>query len=418
MGTLVVLQHASYPRRATLRCALMNSAINALPNWLSAAKSFQYLHSVLTILAEREAARDQARSLARQVSASKRALTKSDGLAFHYSVCVGCNPENASRNRYIQLEAYDRTRVIVSTQGLEGRYLNANWVLERSGHKWWIATQAPLPSTIYAFLSLIVHPSACAGPEFTIQTDPQIRLPFKSRVRTVVQLTRDFEGGRRKAHAYFPSEVGKSMVITPEEGCTTPAFKVTLLESRSFPEARCIQSTVSVALVNDQDAAAEEATQDGSKNYHGESHVIFRHMLYTSWPDHGVPNKKEQASVISFAQLVDSVNKDTTYVSQTEGTIDPDPPIIVGCSAGIGRTGSFIVLNSLLRSFGRLPATSFPTPISSLPPSPLGPLPASLANDLVAQEVDSLRDQRPRMVERDEQVLFIYDALTAALGAS
>jgi len=384
----------------------MNSAVSAVPDWLSAAKSFPYLFSVLKILAEREATRDHARSLARQISANKRAPAKSDGLASHYSVCVGCSSENALRNRYIQLEPYDRTRVIASAQGLESRYLNANWVLERFGHKWWISTQAPLPNTIYTFLSLIVYPSASSAPEFTIQTDPQIRLPFQSRVRTVVQLTRNLESGRRKAHAYFPSEVGKSDVITPEEGCTTPPFKVTLLESRRFPEARCIQSTVSVTLVNDQ--GGETKTD----------RVVFRHMLYTSWPDHGVPSREEQASVISFAQLVDSVNKDTTYVSETEGSINPDPPIIVGCSAGIGRTGSFIALSSLLRSFGRLPATSFPTPISSLPPSPLGPLPASLANDLIAQEVDSLREQRPRMVERDEQVLFIYEALTAVLSKS
>ncbi|KAF8347060.1 protein-tyrosine phosphatase-like protein [Amanita rubescens] len=353
----------------------MNSAISAVPDWLSAAKSFPYLFSVLKILAEREATRDHARSLARQVLANKRVPAKSDGLASHYSVCVGCSSENAPRNRYIQLEPYDRTRVIASAQGLESRYLNANWVLERFGHKWWISTQAPLPNTVYTFLSLIVYPSASSAPEFTIQTDPQIRLPFQSRVRTVVQLTRNFESGRRKAHAYFPSEVGKSDVITPEEGCTTPAFKVTLLESRSFPEARCIQSTVSVTLVDGQGGETKTGRVPG---------------------------------VISFAQLVDSVNKDTTYVSETEGSINPDPPIIVHS----------LPLSSLLRSFGRLPATSFPTPISSLPPSPLGPLPASLANDLIAQEVDSLREQRPRMVERDEQVLFIYETLTAVLSKS
>ena len=391
----------------------MSSAVDAMPDWLSAATSASYLGFVIKTLAGREAIRDKARSLSRQVSANRGASPSE--LSTHYSVRVGCGPENALRNRYYQLEAYDRTRVIASGQGLDGRYLNANWVLERYGHKWWIATQAPLPSTVYAFLSLIVYASARPPPEFTIQADPQIRLPFQSRIRTVVQLTQIFENGRRKAHRYFPSEVGRSLVITPEEGCTTPAFKVTLLESRSLPEAHCTLSTVSIVPVNDQGAAAKEGTQADDENQET-GRVVFRHMLYTSWPDHGVPDKQEQSSLIAFARLVDSVNRDTTYV--TDNTVDPDPPVIVGCSAGIGRTGSFIAMSSILRSLGRLSAASSPTPISSLPPSPLGPLPARLANDLIAQEVDSLREQRQRMVERDEQALFIYEALAAALRAT
>ena len=391
----------------------MNSAVDPIPDWLGAATSASYLGFVIKTLAGREAIRDKARSLSRQVSANRGASTsKLEELSTHYSVRVGCGPENALRNRYYQLEAYDRTRVIASGQGLDGRYLNASWVLERYGHKWWIATQAPLPSTIYAFLSLIAYASARLAPEFTIREDPQIRLPFQSRIRTVVQLTQTFENGRRKAHEYFPSEVGRSLVITPEEGCTTPAFKVTLLESRSFPEAHCILSTVSIVPVNDQGTAAKEANlADGENKETGQ--VVFRHMLYTSWPDHGVPGKEEQTSLIAFARLVESVNKDTTYV--TEGTADPDPPVIIGCSAGVGRTGSFIAISSILRSLGQLSAASSPTPISLLPPSPLGPLPARLPNDLVAQEVDSLREQRQRMVERDEQVLFIYESLAAAL---
>ncbi|KAK2461520.1 hypothetical protein APHAL10511_005983 [Amanita phalloides] len=394
----------------------MNAA-EAIPGWLSAAGSVQYLSFVLRSLTEREAIRDNARALSRRhvSSPNRRGMsfnpTQRKGLHVHYSVSVGCQPENALRNRYYQLEPYDRSRVVVvAGQGSERRYVNASWILERAGHKWWIATQAPLPSTAHAFLSLIAQPSARLATGFEIQIDPQAQSPFLSRVRTVVQLTQNFEGGRRKAHAYFPSDIGKSLVITPEEGCTTPAFQVTLLESRSFPEAHCIQSTVSVVPVD----AASEGTSKPDDGENDSRQVVFRHMLYTSWPDHGVPSREDQASIIAFAQLVDAVNRDT----QSGDANDSDPPVIVGCSAGVGRTGSFIALSSLLRSLGRLPDASFPMSISSLPPSPLGPLPTRLADDLVAQEVDFLREQRPRMVERDEQVLFIYEALASALGAT
>ncbi|KAF8640716.1 hypothetical protein AX17_000368 [Amanita inopinata Kibby_2008] len=412
-----------------------------VPDWLAAAGSVSYLKFVLKTLTERESLRDVARSVSRrQVPSPGRRptprfspsrVTKQPtlkGTPAHYSVVVGCQPENALRNRYYQLEPYDRTRVVVGGgQGSEGRYLNASWVLERSGHKWWIAAQAPLPSTAHAFLSVILRSPACPPREQLNSTSLQPHLPSQRRVRTVVQLTQNFESGRRKAHAYFPSEVGKSLVITPEEGCTTPALKVTLLGTRSFDEAHCIQSTVSVVPVHRPASAL--SSHDGQRDventngdeYYGEEvvseRVVFRHMLYTSWPDHGIPNKEDQASIISFVRLVDSTNRDISGLTHSEvAELDPDPPVMVGCSAGIGRTGSFISISSLLRSLGQLPPASFPTPASVLPPSPLNSLPAVLADDLVAQEVDFLREQRPRMVERDEQVLFIYEALAIGLG--
>ncbi len=93
-----------------------------------------------------------------------------------------------------------------------------------------------------------------------------------------------------------------------------------------------------------------------------------------------------------------------------EGFAD-DPPIVAGCSAGVGRTGAFIALSSLLRSHKVLSPAKEPSPPQVLPPSPIGPLPKSVENDAVVKEIDSLREQRPGMVQRDEQVRLIYEML-------
>ena len=63
----------------------------------------------------------------------------------------------------------------------------------------------------------------------------------------------------------------------------------------------------------------------------------FTQFHFTSWPDHGVP--KFATSLISFIRRVQkSHNKDLGI------------PLLVHCSAGVGRTGTFIFLDAMLES--------------------------------------------------------------------
>jgi len=350
----------------------------------------------------------------------------------HYSVAVGGNRQNNASNRYADVVPYDRTRVIVQWPSTDaktdkegdrnGRYLNANWVLGRQGKKWWIATQAPLRQTAHAFLSLILQPNVCPPPALLSSHSKDsfcVQAPTKtSRVRTVVQLTQNIENGHEKAVPYFPSEVGSSFLIQPKAGCDVPALKVTLLATKSIEHAHCIQSTVSIVpMPHRPGCAAKDVTRGNDAT--DDEQVIFQHLLYLSWPDHGVPNVEDRASLLTFIRLVESTNRDISLCTIHPGAspdhacteLDLDPPIIVGCSAGIGRTGSFIALSSLLRASGFLPPPLRPTPSSVLPPSPLGPLPDDAINDVVVQEIDSLREQRPGMVQRPEQAALIYQVL-------
>ncbi|XP_062860865.1 receptor-type tyrosine-protein phosphatase O isoform X2 [Trichomycterus rosablanca] len=61
------------------------------------------------------------------------------------------------------------------------------------------------------------------------------------------------------------------------------------------------------------------------------------HFNYTSWPDHGVPTVNAIESILQFVQLV------RQQVNRTKG------PVIVHCSAGVGRTGTFIALDRLMQ---------------------------------------------------------------------
>jgi protein-tyrosine phosphatase len=322
----------------------------------------------------------------------------------HYSVAAGY--ENMRGNRYSDFEPYDRTRVVVGIDeersvgtgdAPQGRYLNASWVRELFGGKWWIATQAPLPHTAHAFLSAILQAVTRPPPLLDPSTHSQT-----CRIRTVVQLTQNFENGRLKAHPYFPAVDGQCWVVPPEQGVSAPPLKVTLLDTKNIPEVHYIQSTVSIVPISSTNQEQEP--------------VIFRHMMYTAWPDHGVPEPDDRASLLAFIRLVDRSNKDISNQPHNN-ELHPDPPIMVNCSAGIGRTGSFIALCSLLRVYDLFASGRSPmSPVLPLPASPLGPLPGDFKDDLVAQEVDSLREQRPGMVQRDEQIVLIYEVLAAAFS--
>lgn len=424
------------------------------PSWLEVATcSDKHINNVLRVLAARESRRYAARAISQQrpldPSESIPILKPRSALASflrrepdvqphhveHYSVAAGVHEDNRGMNRYLDIIPYDRTRLVVQEDKdhpqeqpgtLHGRYLNANWVMERFGHKWWIATQAPLRNTAHAFLSVMLQP---------IVRPPHADPPQSktSRIRTVVQLTLNFESGRKKADPYFPSEVGKSLLVPPEEGCSMPALKVTTLDQREFKKAHCVQSTVSISPYHHPaQRTSKESRRRGSgqtdQDHSGGAdvgEVIFRHLLYLSWPDHGVPEPEDRDSLLEFIKLVDHINRDKSHCSihfpaspdHVCPELDPDPPIIVGCSAGVGRTGSLIALSSLLRNYGfLLPAQS--TAATIIHDSPLGPLPNDLKDDLVLQEIDSLREQRPGMVQRNEQTLLIYEVLSDAFANS
>jgi len=60
----------------------------------------------------------------------------------------------------------------------------------------------------------------------------------------------------------------------------------------------------------------------------------IKQLLFTAWPDHGVPD--HPAPFLMFLRRVKALNP-------------PDcGPMIVHCSAGVGRTGCFIVIDSML----------------------------------------------------------------------
>nr|XP_020469101.1 receptor-type tyrosine-protein phosphatase O isoform X2 [Monopterus albus] len=99
------------------------------------------------------------------------------------------------------------------------------------------------------------------------------------------------------------------------------------------------------------------------------------HLNYTSWPDHGVPTVNAIESILQFVHIV-----------RQQANRSKDP-IIVHCSAGVGRTGTFIALDRLMQHIREHEFA-----------------------DILGM-VSEMRSHRLSMVQTEEQYVFIHQCV-------
>uniref|UniRef100_A0A670YH56 Phosphatidylinositol phosphatase PTPRQ n=1 Tax=Pseudonaja textilis TaxID=8673 RepID=A0A670YH56_PSETE len=131
------------------------------------------------------------------------------------------------------------------------------------------------------------------------------RMVWETRAKTIVMLTQCHEKGRIRCHQYWP-----------EDNIPVTVFG----------------DIVITKLV--EDTQIDWTIRDLKIEKHGDC-MMVRQCNFTAWPEHGVP--ETSASLVHFAKLVrGSRSHDNT-------------PIIVHCSAGVGRTGVYIALDHLIQ---------------------------------------------------------------------
>ncbi|PNF33815.1 Tyrosine-protein phosphatase non-receptor type 9 [Cryptotermes secundus] len=203
---------------------------------------------------------------------------------------------NLPKNRYTDVLCYDDCRVLLSQ--IDGDpcsdYINANFVDGYKQKNAFISTQGPLSKTACDFW----------------------RMVWEQQVLVVVMTTRVVERGRTKCAQYWE----------PEEGgaATYGTFKVT---------------TASVEEHTDYIVTSLKLT-----NLKTDERREVSHHQFTSWPDYGVPH-----SALAMLDFLDRVrqqqSKMVTALGDTWAGHPRGPPIVVHCSAGIGRTGTFCTLD-------------------------------------------------------------------------
>jgi protein-tyrosine phosphatase len=193
----------------------------------------------------------------------------------------------------------------------------------------------------------------------------------------IVQLTGWFEKKVPKADNYLPTKEGLSVTHLDQAGerVSEPPIVLTLQKSEEIPELCSQRSTLRL-----------RTGREGDRDQ-----MTVHHYLFSAWPDYGVPTQPEH---------VDGLKKLVTEVGELQRKLKCE--VWVHCSAGVGRTGTFVALSSLLN-----PPMSFSYQYTTaLHPSPLGSLPVT--QDEVAVTIDNLREQRGQMCQTEAQMELVY----------
>ena len=117
----------------------------------------------------------------------------------------------------------------------------------------------------------------------------------------------------------------------------------------------------------------------------------FWHLLFEGWPDFLVPEGENRSALLNLIRLSRQKNSDNTT-----------NPRIVHCSAGVGRSGTFIALENLIRDLDSGELEHYDRTHGGE---------TAEAPDLVFDTVNALREQRKMMVQSESQFLFIYQVM-------
>ncbi|WVR06810.1 hypothetical protein IAU60_003846 [Kwoniella sp. DSM 27419] len=260
----------------------------------------------------------------RRLAEWKGEEAKPQGDYFPFSITAGV--ERGTKNRYKNIWPYDFSRVrLEQPPDNDSDYINASFVQPRGTSRRYIATQGPLDATFQDFWTLV----------------------WEQDVRVIVMITKQFEGGLIKCGNYWGNrdfgplhlkQVQQSGGEDHAQSATTgfdfgPAAVTPRSSSQPTGKERNIKRVFK--LSNDEDPAAPPRT--------------ITQIQCIGWPDFDVPETPETLGHL-IKEVDQAVDHSTPGINEDRSD---QPPVLVHCSAGVGRTGSFIVVDAILDGLRR-----------------------------------------------------------------
>ncbi|PIK37587.1 putative receptor-type tyrosine-protein phosphatase kappa [Apostichopus japonicus] len=244
----------------------------------------------------------------------------------HGSRVEASRQENQMKNRNSNLVTYDNSRVILEKTNADPHsdYINATYISNCKREHFYIATQGPNSVTKGDFWRMVLQEDC----------------------NTIVMLCNLVENKRVTCNRYWPKKGTKNAMF---------GNMSIILKHEEARENFVIRELIVV---------------DGK---HTKRKVTQLH--YTGWPEVGVPKTSR-----NLWQVIDLANKNMKH-KKGKG------PMVVHCSSGCGRTGTFIAMDAMIKEFektGKIDIFAF---------------------------VDQMRKQRTSMVQEQGQYEFIFCAI-------
>lgn len=205
-----------------------------------------------------------------------------------YTFAEAAKPQNQEFNRYRDVNPYDHSRIVLKKGPTD--YVNANLVKVEKANRQYILTQGPTIKTVSHFWLMV----------------------WEQKTAAIIMLNKLIEKKQEKCSQYWPGKIGTEHILKLDD----VGLQVEYISHSDYQHYLTRQFKL---------------TELSSS----ESRTIVQYH-YTTWPDFGVPG-----SPTVFLEFLRRV--------RAQGVLDDTVgPAIVHCSAGIGRSGTFCLVDSVL----------------------------------------------------------------------
>lgn len=270
---------------------------------------------------------------------------------FDFSTNAAQDLKNRSFNRYCDIIPFDHNRVILNG---EQDYINASYLSSIGNHKKYIVSQGPLVGTCADFW----------------------QMAWEQNTGLILMLTPERENGKIKCERYWPKQSERESFKT-----NNLLFTVTNVLETALMDGKTIQRTFEVLNhVNNQTRQ-----------------VQMLHFL--EWPDH------QSSDVSSILELINLTNR----IHKQMKTQNPEiGHLLVHCSAGCGRTGTFCTIDSVSHHLSEIQTPIVKYQLENMKEYELEVLPQ---DDIIALTVNHFRKQRVSAVQSISQFVLCYEAI-------
>jgi len=292
-----------------------------------------------------------------EIEGNRHSSTSSDSEKSNETLNVKNQINKVLRNMGI----FNSTREItINSDYIHANYVNGYNSSRLESKKCYIAAQGPMKETAGHFWEMIVQ----------------------NNISTIIMTTKFVENRRDKCFEYFPTI----------EKATKKFSGNDLVNHKNTIEVKCVRKPSLYSSYN----VSELEVIETRPNKNGEKEVRtlhVNHCWYTAWPDHGAPETSSE--MIQFIQHVRSIDQKTVQSRNKKSIEKHDYPVLIHCSAGIGRTGTYMVIDQIMH-------------LVDLCKSGKG---KELDKDVVFNTCLEIRKQRCMAIQTDKQYRFCYKAV-------